>query len=95
MTPCSRRCCLPAPRSQTSGAPAAPSPIGRGPRGSARFAREGTERLTVSKGLPLKDEQRTMSCITQGGLRGFWGAMFQHGQDCPNIFGCEPIKRIL
>eukprot|EP00959_Pyramimonas_sp_CCMP1952_P154147 3225016-Pyramimonas_sp.AAC.1 len=36
-----------------------------------------------------------MSCITRGGLRGFWGTMFQNGRDCPNVFGCEPIKRIL
>eukprot|EP00959_Pyramimonas_sp_CCMP1952_P438990 9190457-Pyramimonas_sp.AAC.1 len=36
-----------------------------------------------------------MSCIAHGGLRGVWGTMFQNGQDCPNVFGCEPIKRIL
>eukprot|EP00959_Pyramimonas_sp_CCMP1952_P348401 7298099-Pyramimonas_sp.AAC.1 len=36
-----------------------------------------------------------MSCITHGGLCGLWGTMFQNGQDCPNVFGCEPIKRIL
>eukprot|EP00959_Pyramimonas_sp_CCMP1952_P230730 4823568-Pyramimonas_sp.AAC.1 len=36
-----------------------------------------------------------MSCIAHGGLRGFWGTVFQNGQDCPNVFGCEPIKRIL
>eukprot|EP00959_Pyramimonas_sp_CCMP1952_P400445 8390816-Pyramimonas_sp.AAC.1 len=36
-----------------------------------------------------------MSCLTRGGLRGFWGTMFQNGQDCPNVFGCEPIERIL
>eukprot|EP00959_Pyramimonas_sp_CCMP1952_P291153 6090328-Pyramimonas_sp.AAC.1 len=36
-----------------------------------------------------------MSCIAHGGLRGFWGKMFQNGQDCPNAFGCEPIVKIL
>eukprot|EP00959_Pyramimonas_sp_CCMP1952_P242317 5064929-Pyramimonas_sp.AAC.1 len=34
-----------------------------------------------------------MSCIAHGGLRGLRGKMFQHGQDCPNAFGHEPIAR--
>eukprot|EP00959_Pyramimonas_sp_CCMP1952_P114144 2386683-Pyramimonas_sp.AAC.1 len=36
-----------------------------------------------------------MSCITHGGLRGFWGKMFQNGQGCPSAFGYEPVMKIL
>ncbi|CAK0859411.1 unnamed protein product, partial [Prorocentrum cordatum] len=36
-----------------------------------------------------------MSCITHGGLRGFWGKMFQNGQDCPNASEHQPAARII